>query len=86
MEQPKYADFNPAELEMIEAELGHRVTGELAEWFIRNWINRDAVARMLGTRDIHPTDMDSDTQNLRRFERANSGNLVSVFHANKKCA
>ena len=47
METPQYADINDTELREIEAELGHPVTRELAQWFIRNRINREAVERML---------------------------------------
>jgi hypothetical protein len=47
MEEPQYADINAAELREIESELGHRVSRELAQWFIRNRINREAVERML---------------------------------------
>jgi hypothetical protein len=47
MEEPEYADINAAELREIEAELGRPVSRELAQWFIRNRINREAVERML---------------------------------------
>jgi hypothetical protein len=49
MEEPKYADINDEELREIEAELGHSVTRELAQWLIRNRMNREAVERMLGS-------------------------------------
>jgi len=44
MEEPPYADINEAELREIETELGHPVTKQLAQWFIRNRMNREAVA------------------------------------------
>jgi hypothetical protein len=50
MEEPQYAEINEAELREIEAEVGHPVTRELAQWFIRNRIHREAIERMLGTR------------------------------------
>ena len=30
------------ELRDIEAEFGHPLTGELAQWFIRNWIHPES--------------------------------------------
>jgi hypothetical protein len=47
METPQYADINNAELREMEAEFGRPLTRELAQWFIRNRINRDAISRML---------------------------------------
>ena len=51
METPQYSDINDAELREIEAEFGHPLTRELAQWFIRNRINREAVERMLRDND-----------------------------------
>jgi hypothetical protein len=47
METPQYSDINDAELREIEAEFGRPLTRELAQWFIRNRTNREAVERML---------------------------------------
>jgi hypothetical protein len=47
METPRYSDINDEELREIEAEFGHPLTRELAQWFIRNRTNREAVERML---------------------------------------
>ena len=46
MEIPKYANMNATELKEIEAEFGRPLTEELAQWFIRNRTNREAVERM----------------------------------------
>ena len=51
METPQYSDINDAELREIEAEFGHPLTRELAQWFIRNRTNREAVERMLRDKD-----------------------------------
>jgi hypothetical protein len=51
METPQYSDINDAELREIEAEFGHSLTRELAQWFIRNRTNREAVERMLRDKD-----------------------------------
>ena len=84
MEEPQYADINDAELREIEAELGHPVTRELAQWFIRNRMNREAVERMLGATD---TTRDADAQNLRNINVAKGPRLVSVLkNVKKKCA
>jgi hypothetical protein len=47
METPQYSDINDAELREIEADFGRPLTRELAQWFIRNRTNREAVERML---------------------------------------
>lgn len=46
-----YAEISQEELKQIEAEFGHPVSQELALWFIRNRMNRDAVERMLNAED-----------------------------------
>jgi hypothetical protein len=46
METPRYSAINDAELREIEEEFGHPLTRELAQWFIRNRTNREAVERM----------------------------------------
>jgi len=51
METPQYADINKAELQEIEAEFGKPLTRELAQWFVRNRTNREAIERMLGEQD-----------------------------------
>jgi hypothetical protein len=51
METPQYSDINDAELRDIEAEFGHPLTRQLAQWFIRNRTNREAVERMLRDKD-----------------------------------
>ena len=47
-EQPKYANINEEELKQMEAEFGGPLSEELAQWFIRNRIQREAIERMLG--------------------------------------
>jgi hypothetical protein len=54
METPRYSDINDAELREIEAEFGHPLTRELAQWFIRNRTNREAVERMLRETQMRP--------------------------------
>jgi hypothetical protein len=79
----EYADINVAELREIEAELGQPVTRELAQWFIRNRINREAVERMLAT----DTARDADVQNVRNINEAKTPKPVSVLKTvKKKCA
>jgi hypothetical protein len=86
MEEPIYADINDAELREIEAELGHPVTREVAQWFIRNRMNREAVERMLGVKDTN-RDIDTDKQNVRSIKRAKNRKPVSVLKkGTKKCA
>jgi hypothetical protein len=51
METPQYSDINDAELREMETEFGHPLTRELAQWFIRNRTNREAVERMLRDKD-----------------------------------
>jgi hypothetical protein len=51
METPQYSDINDAELREMETEFGHPLTRELAQWFIRNRTNREAVERMLRDND-----------------------------------
>jgi hypothetical protein len=59
-ESPRYAEINSAELREIEAELGHPVTRELAQWFIRNRTNREAVERMIEAADSAQIDAGPD--------------------------
>jgi hypothetical protein len=85
MEEPQYADINAAELREIEAELGHPVTREVAQWFIRNRVNREAVERMLEATDTARIDI--DVQNVRSMKRAQAPKPVSVLKkVKKKCA
>jgi hypothetical protein len=51
METPQYSDINDVEIREIEAEFGHPLTRELAQWFIRNRTNREAVERMMRDKD-----------------------------------
>ena len=51
METPQYARINAAELEEMEAEFGRPLTEELALWLIRNRINREAIERMLASKE-----------------------------------
>jgi hypothetical protein len=83
MEEPQYAEINDAELREIEAELGHPVTRELAQWFIRNRINREAVERMLDAN----TALGPVVRNVRKIEASKSRTPVSVLKKiKKKCA
>ena len=50
-ETPHYAELSKEELKQIEADFGHPVSRELALWFVRNRMNRDAIERMLGAGD-----------------------------------
>jgi hypothetical protein len=51
METPQYSDINDVEIREIEAEFGHPLRRELAQWFIRNRTNREAVERMMRDKD-----------------------------------
>jgi hypothetical protein len=85
MEEPQYADINDAELREIEAEVGHPVTRELAHWFIRNRINREAVERMMGA--TNRMGMCPDVRNVRNIEEATTRKPVSTLKkVKKKCA
>jgi hypothetical protein len=87
MEEPRYADINEAELEEIETELGHPVTRELAQWFIRNRMNREAIERMLAAADTNRIDIDAGVQKVRKIVRAKSRKPVSILKkVKKKCA
>lgn len=52
--EPKYAKINEEELREMEAEFGGPLSEELALWFIRNRIQREAVERMIGVRGEEP--------------------------------
>jgi hypothetical protein len=82
MEEPRYSDINDSELREIEAELRHPVTRELAQWFIRNRINREAVERMLAATNTNGIDI--EVQNVRNIKHAKTPKPVSVLK--KKCA
>jgi len=84
MEEPKYADISDAELQEIEAELGHPVTQELALWFIRNRTNRTAVERMLKANDANRVDTD-DAQNVQSLKKAQKPVLLTN-KVRTKCA
>ncbi len=87
MEEPRYSDTNDSELREIEAELGHPVTRELSQWFIRNRINREAVERMLAATDTTGIGIYNDLQNVRHIRHANIPQPVSVLKKiRKKCA
>ena len=47
-EERKYAKINEEELKQMEEEFGRPLNEELAQWFIRNRIQREAIERMLG--------------------------------------
>jgi len=68
-ETPKYADISDAELTEIEAEFGHPVTREVAQWFIRNRMNREAVERMLEAPDSTLLDACPDVRSVRKTAR-----------------
>jgi hypothetical protein len=85
MEEPQYSDINVAELQEIEAELGHPVTRELAQWFIRNRINREAVERMLAATDTNGIDI--EVHKVRNIKHAKTPKPVSgLKKIKKKCA
>jgi len=87
MEEPKYTDINEAELRDIEAELGHPVTRELAQWFIRNRTNREAVERMLGAVNTTRVEPDSNLRNVHNIKTGYNRKTVSVMKKRtKKCA
>ena len=83
METPQYADINDAELREIEAEFGHPVSRELAHWFIRNRMNREAVERMLAEMGNR---IDADVRNVHNIKRAKTQKPVVVLNGKKKCA
>jgi len=84
MEEPRYADISDTELLEIEAEFGHPVTRDLAYWFIRNRMNREAVERMLKT--ANPFD-DPKAQNVPSIKKAKRRKQVSdLKKTEKKCA
>jgi hypothetical protein len=68
-ETPKYAEISEIELREIEAEFGHPVTRELAQWFIRNRINREAVERMLEAPDSAHVDACPEVRTVRKTAR-----------------
>jgi hypothetical protein len=84
MEEPRYSDINGSELREIEAEVGHPVTRELAQWFIRNRTNREAVERMLSETENR---IDADVENVRNINGAKALKPVSLLKKiRKKCA
>lgn len=88
MEEPQYEEINELELREIEEELGYPVTREIAQWFIRNRINREAVERMLGARQ-NRIDADTNVQNVRNIKAARNRKPVSILKKGtktKKCA
>lgn len=54
------------ELRDIEAEFGHPLTGELAQWFIRNWIHRGAVERILADTESDQTEARPKVQRVHK--------------------
>ncbi len=89
MEEPRYSDINDAELRAIEAELGHPVTRELAQWFIRNRINRDAVERMLQAENANLFETTKKEKLVRGIDRPaarSQGSGCGKIKAKKKCA
>jgi hypothetical protein len=87
MEEPQYADINDAELREIEAELGHPVTRELAQWVVRNRINRQAVERMLAATDTKRMGLRPDPRNVRNIKEAKTRKSVSTLkRVKKRCA
>jgi hypothetical protein len=68
-ETPKYAEISKAELRDIEAEFGHPLTRELAQWFIRNRMNREAVERMLEAPDSARIDACPEVRSVRQTAR-----------------
>lgn len=83
-ETPKYADINDAELREIEAEIGHPLTRELAQGFIRNRINREAVERMLEGLDSTQIDVCPDARTVRKTARPNV--IGRIPAPRKRCA
>lgn len=63
-ETPHYAELSKEELKLIEAEFGHPLSRELALWFIRNRMTRDAVERMLGVEDSSGIHLLPDQQKI----------------------
>ena len=89
MEEPRYSDINDAELRAIEAELGHPVTRELAQWFIRNRTNRDAVERMLQAENTNHFDAANKgliVRDIKRPGAESEGSDSGKIKAKKKCA
>jgi hypothetical protein len=84
MEQPQYAEINELEIREIEAEFGHPVTREVAQWFIRNRINRVAVERMLGIMESNETAVRSGAERLSKMRRPKVRKQISA--PKKRCA
>jgi hypothetical protein len=83
-ETPQYADISDAELRDIEAEFGHPLTRELALWFIRNRINREAVARMVEEMDSERVNVPRHVQSVPVINRLKIGKQSSA--PKKRCA
>lgn len=83
-ETPRYTEINSAELREIEAELGHPVTRELAQWFIRNRFNREAVERMIEAADSNQSDACPDVLSVEK--RARPKVIGRVSAPRKRCA
>lgn len=84
METPQYGDINDAELRKIEAEFGHPVMRELAQWFIRNRINREAVERMLGATESNQTEVRPNVQRVHKISRRKATKAITA--PKKRCA
>ena len=48
IENPQYSEICGAELRELEAEFGRSLSREMAQWYVRNRTNRQAVERMTG--------------------------------------
>jgi hypothetical protein len=83
-ETPQYADISDAELKDIEAEFGRPLTRELAQWFIRNRTNCEAVARMVEQMDSKRVDVLPHIQSVHLIKRLKITKRISA--PKRRCA
>jgi hypothetical protein len=91
--KPHYAELSKEELKQIEAEFGHPLSGELALWFIRNRMTREAVERMLKAEDSSGIHILGDRQTIdqrvtgkRRGSEGKEAKMGKRQLPRKKCA
>jgi len=82
-ETPRYAEISSAELREIEAEFGHPLTRELAQWFIRNRTNREAIERMIEAADATQIDACPDLS-VKKMARPRA--IGQIAGSRKRCA
>ena len=83
-EPPAYTELSEEELKALEAEFGGILSPELALWFIRNRMNREAVERML-TADSAPVDHEF-TEVIRPDKLRIRAQRNKMLRLHRKCA